>query len=158
MSDETALYRIWGNADLLLYIGVSNSFGRRWAEHAKTQPWWDEKRRLTVDGWFDSREDAEAAEAAAIRVEGPKYNKRHNGQQEPESAAESRGGATITLGPGVTPEMAARLDLFDLFSEPRVDEALRIEAGDAYLRLAREAWPDPQGAAAVAAGELRRSA
>ena len=53
MSDETALYRIWGNADLLLYIGVSNSFGRRWAEHAKTQPWWDEKRRLTVDGWFD---------------------------------------------------------------------------------------------------------
>jgi len=75
--DETALYRVFGDADLLLYIGISNSFGRRWTEHAKRQPWWDEKRRLSVDGWFDSREDAEDAETAAIKAEKPKYNKRH---------------------------------------------------------------------------------
>lgn len=73
---RTALYRIWGDADLL-YIGITNNFGRRWNQHAKRQPWWDEMRRLTVDEWFGSREDAEAAEVAAIRAENPKYNQVH---------------------------------------------------------------------------------
>jgi predicted GIY-YIG superfamily endonuclease len=78
MDDEpTALYRVFGEADLLLYIGISNDFGRRWKQHARKQPWWDEKRRLTVDQWFDSREEAEAAEATAIMAEKPKYNKKH---------------------------------------------------------------------------------
>jgi predicted GIY-YIG superfamily endonuclease len=74
---QTALYRIWGDEDLLLYIGISDYFGRRWREHAKAQPWWDEMRRLTADEWYDRREDAEEAEAAAIKAEGPKYNKKH---------------------------------------------------------------------------------
>ena len=39
MPDPTALYRLFGDADLLLYIGISDDFGRRWKEHAKTQPW-----------------------------------------------------------------------------------------------------------------------
>lgn len=76
-TERTALYRIWGDAGLLLYIGISNSFGRRWREHAKRQPWWDEMRRLTADEWFDHREDAEAAERTAIKAERPKYNKTH---------------------------------------------------------------------------------
>lgn len=75
--EETALYRVYGEADLLLYIGVSNDFGRRWREHAKKQPWWNERRRMTVDEWFGSRPEAEAAETAAIKAEKPKYNKRH---------------------------------------------------------------------------------
>ena len=79
--EETALYRVYGETDLLLYIGISNNFGRRWREHAKKQPWWGEKRRLTVDEWFPFRSDAEAAEAAAIRAERPKYNKTHNVQR-----------------------------------------------------------------------------
>ena len=74
---QTALYRVWGDGDLLLYIGISDDFGRRWREHAKAQPWWDEMRRLTADIWYDRREDAEDAEAAAIKAEGPKYNKKH---------------------------------------------------------------------------------
>ena len=64
-SEETALYRIFGDADLLLYIGISNDFGRRWKQHAKKQPWWPEKRRMTTE-WYDSRDDAERAEEAAI--------------------------------------------------------------------------------------------
>lgn len=75
--EETALYHVFGEADLLLYIGISKDFGRRWKEHAKKQPWWDEKRRLTVDGWYDFRPEAEAAEETAIKAERPKYNKRH---------------------------------------------------------------------------------
>lgn len=76
-AERTALYRIWGDAGLLLYIGISKDFGSRWKAHAKQQPWWPEMRRLTADEWFDDRKDAEAAEAAAIKAERPKYNKVH---------------------------------------------------------------------------------
>jgi predicted GIY-YIG superfamily endonuclease len=72
--EPTALYRVWGKADLLLYIGISKDFGARWKQHAKQQPWWDEMKRLTADEWFDSRDKAETAETAAIRAENPKYN------------------------------------------------------------------------------------
>jgi predicted GIY-YIG superfamily endonuclease len=68
MAERTALYRIWGTADLLLYIGVSKDFGTRWKQHAKTQPWWPEMQRLTVDCWYDSRPEAEAEETAAINL------------------------------------------------------------------------------------------
>lgn len=84
MSERTALYRIWGDADLLLYIGVSKDFGNRWKQHAKQQPWWDEMKRLTADEWFDSREEAEAAERKAIKAERPKYNVTHNSPPKPE--------------------------------------------------------------------------
>lgn len=75
--ERTALYRVWGADDLLLYIGVSKNFGQRWKQHARQQPWWDEMKRLTADEWFEFRSEAEAAEEAAIKAERPKYNKRH---------------------------------------------------------------------------------
>jgi hypothetical protein len=84
--EETALYRVFGVADFLLYIGISNDFGRRWKEHAKEQPWWDQKRRLTVDEWFPFRSEAEAAEKAAIKAEHPKYNKMHAANRPPRRA------------------------------------------------------------------------
>lgn len=76
-TEPTALYRVFGDDGLLLYIGISNNFGNRWKRHAKVQPWWDEKRRLTVDEWFDSRREAEATETTATKAEKPKYNKTH---------------------------------------------------------------------------------
>ena len=75
IAGAVALYRIFGDEDLLLYIGISDDFGRRWKQHARVQPWWDEKRRLTVE-WHPSREDAEAAETTAIKAEKPRHNKR----------------------------------------------------------------------------------
>ena len=74
---RTALYRIFGDANLLLYIGISKNFGTRWKQHTKVQPWWDEHRRMTVE-WRDSRPEAEDAETAAIEAEYPKYNIIHN--------------------------------------------------------------------------------
>ena len=44
MTERTGLYHVFGIADLLLYIGVSNNFGRRWTEHAQKQPWWNERQ------------------------------------------------------------------------------------------------------------------
>ena len=73
--EETALYHIFGDADLLLYIGISKDFGKRWKDEARDFPWWGEKRSMTVR-WYASRPAAEAAEMAAIAAENPKHNKR----------------------------------------------------------------------------------
>ena len=71
--ERNAVYRIRGEADLLLYIGVTNSVRIRWNGHQAIQPWWDELRSLTFE-WYETREAAEAAEKAAILAEQPKYN------------------------------------------------------------------------------------
>lgn len=71
---RTALYHVYDAADLLLYIGISNDFDRRWRQHAEAQPWWAEHRWMRVY-WYDTRKEAETAEALAIEAEEPKYNK-----------------------------------------------------------------------------------
>lgn len=71
--ERTALYRIRGEAAVLLYIGITNSPAIRWNAHQQAQPWWDELRSLTVE-WHETRDEAEAAEKAAILAEQPKYN------------------------------------------------------------------------------------
>jgi GIY-YIG catalytic domain len=76
---QTGLYRVFGEADLLLYIGISKHFGVRWQQHAQKQPWWNERRRMTVD-FYDDREEALDAEALAIFTDQPKYNVLHRKQ------------------------------------------------------------------------------
>lgn len=70
---RTALYRIRGEEDVLLYIGITNGVPFRWNSHQTVQPWWDELRSLTVE-WHGTRAEAEEAEKAAIGAEQPKYN------------------------------------------------------------------------------------
>lgn len=72
-NERTALYRVRGEAEVLLYIGITNHPPLRWNQHQAVQPWWDELRSLTVE-WYDSRPEAEDAEKAAILAEQPKYN------------------------------------------------------------------------------------
>lgn len=71
--ESTALYRIRGEGDVLIYIGITNSVPFRWNGHQSLQPWWDEVRSVTVE-WYDTRAEAAAAEKAAILAEQPKYN------------------------------------------------------------------------------------
>jgi predicted GIY-YIG superfamily endonuclease len=71
--ERVALYRIRGEDDELIYIGITNSISVRWNGHQAVQPWWDEVRSLTVE-WYDTRVEAERAEKAAILAEQPKYN------------------------------------------------------------------------------------
>lgn len=73
MNERTALYRIFGEGDLLLYVGISGSPERRWVRHSETQPWWPEVRSMKF-AWHESREDALIAEKQAIREEKPRYN------------------------------------------------------------------------------------
>jgi hypothetical protein len=101
----TAVYRLFGGDDLLLYIGVAKYFGRRWHQHAQAQPWWPEVRRQAVD-WYPSRAEALAAETSAIKAEFPRYNVAHNGPR-PEPAV-----ATLALAPAppsVLPQGVASL-------------------------------------------------
>lgn len=67
------LYRLYGETDTLLYIGITENLGTRMDHHASTKAWWRSVARLTVD-MLPDREAAEAAEGAAIRSENPRYN------------------------------------------------------------------------------------
>jgi hypothetical protein len=117
---RTAVYRIRDAAGELLYIGMTNSVPIRWNAHMLYQPWWDELRSLTVE-FLDTREEAAAAEKAAILGEVPKYNKtyllprrpRHRPRRRPArqtlqpAAVVQPETSAAPRGPLLTPEEAA---------------------------------------------------
>jgi hypothetical protein len=75
-SRRHVLYRFWDCDDQLLYVGLTANPGSRWKAHGVEKPWWIDVARVTVEH-FASRAEAEAAEATAIKTEGPLYNVRH---------------------------------------------------------------------------------
>lgn len=70
---RTALYRLFDEAGVLLYIGISHQPDTRFEQHSKAKEWWPQVARREVQ-WFDDRPSAAAAEAAAIRSEDPEHN------------------------------------------------------------------------------------
>jgi hypothetical protein len=76
VNERTALYRLYDADGTLLYVGIAYRIGQRWETHARTQPWWPDVQRQTVE-WYPARKDAECAERRAIRTEEPKYNVAH---------------------------------------------------------------------------------
>jgi predicted GIY-YIG superfamily endonuclease len=74
---ETALYRWYDAADLLLYIGIAVNLGSRTNGHANGSSWMDFAIRSTVER-HPSRAAALAAEKAAIKAEQPLFNDVHN--------------------------------------------------------------------------------
>jgi len=72
-----ALYRHYDSADWLLYIGISELPIARGVQHARDAEWVQWAVRIEAV-WFDSREEAEAAERAAIISERPIFNIAHN--------------------------------------------------------------------------------
>lgn len=72
-AEQTALYRFFNAGDELLYVGITGDPRSRWAQHAAEKSWWPDVARHTVQ-WLPSREEAEAAELAAIQGEGPLHN------------------------------------------------------------------------------------
>jgi predicted GIY-YIG superfamily endonuclease len=73
---RTALYRLYDAKGDLLYVGISKDFGQRWKQHASSQPWWFKVQRQTVE-WYETRNSALDAEAAAIKAERPAFNVIH---------------------------------------------------------------------------------
>lgn len=76
---KTALYRIWGNEGELLYVGISKSALSRLGQHLSEKPWADQISNVTIET-YPTREQAAAAEVAAIKAEKPLHNVVHNGK------------------------------------------------------------------------------
>ncbi|WP_445520478.1 GIY-YIG nuclease family protein [Streptomyces sp. NEAU-174] len=81
-SVRTALYRIRNADGELLYVGISAKPPQRWGQHAADKDWWPEVAGLSIE-WFDSKTEALAMEARAIRTERPRHNIQHNGTDVP---------------------------------------------------------------------------
>lgn len=73
-----ALYRHFDSEDTLLYVGISRNSVTRRMDHMREAIWARFQASETVV-WFDDREQAEAAEQAAIRDESPVFNILHAG-------------------------------------------------------------------------------
>jgi predicted GIY-YIG superfamily endonuclease len=78
---ETALYRWWDEADILLYIGVAGDLGSRTKGHVKGSSWMEFVARSAVER-HPTRGAALAAETAAIKAEHPLFNFQHNNTPE----------------------------------------------------------------------------
>ncbi len=71
----TALYRLYGADDRLLYAGVTIDPKRRFREHS-TRRWWPKVVRKKIE-WYETRTLAQEAEAVVIRDEKPIYDATH---------------------------------------------------------------------------------
>ncbi|WP_405536949.1 GntR family transcriptional regulator [Streptomyces antimycoticus] len=77
MPERTALYRLYGADDRLLYVGITSEPKTRMKAHAADKSWWTEVQTREVE-WFGTRDEAAAAEVEAIRREQPLHNHIHN--------------------------------------------------------------------------------
>lgn len=70
----TYLYRVWDDAGVLLYVGITTDVSRRLEEHARA-PWWpgDGRALVRLEGPYSATR-ALAEESLAILREGPRYN------------------------------------------------------------------------------------
>ncbi|MFE9432877.1 GntR family transcriptional regulator [Streptomyces sp. NPDC006640] len=74
---RTALYRLYGTDDVLLYVGISTDPTQRLKKHRWTQHWGDLIVRQSVE-WLDTWDAAELAERETVKAERPIYNGTHN--------------------------------------------------------------------------------
>ncbi|HET9383101.1 MAG TPA: hypothetical protein VFP69_20040 [Streptomyces sp.] len=76
----------------LLYLGIARDPDRRAKQHARdaAETWYPLASERTVT-WFDSRQEAEAAEKAAITSERPRFNIKDSAHLGPEAFAAQQG-------------------------------------------------------------------
>jgi Arm domain-containing DNA-binding protein len=84
------LYRRYHPSGELLYVGVSLEPLRRQDSHLKRATWRDMICHILIEP-FETREEALAAEEAAIRIEFPKFNLTHNARRHPFQELARRG-------------------------------------------------------------------
>lgn len=70
---RSAVYRVFGDGQQLLYIGSSERPRQRWHEHRHRTAWWPQARVYSLT-WLPTREAAYEAEALAIAAEHPVFN------------------------------------------------------------------------------------
>ncbi|MEU8136504.1 isochorismatase family protein [Streptodolium elevatio] len=70
---RTAVYRLYDAEGGLLYVGMTANPEQRFDEHSRYKFWWHLIAKTDLR-WFDSRSEAAAVEAEAIRSEQPIYD------------------------------------------------------------------------------------
>ena len=70
---RTALYRFYDAHGMLLYVGITNSPGRRWQQHMEQKSWYPQVRHQAVT-WYGGEREARRVETRAIHAERPKFN------------------------------------------------------------------------------------
>jgi predicted GIY-YIG superfamily endonuclease len=78
---QTFLYRHFGWDGRLLYVGITNDYGRRCAEHSEKWWWPQVDPSASTVQVFPNRLAALRAEKVAIRAERPVHNIAHNGRR-----------------------------------------------------------------------------
>lgn len=149
MTERTALYRLFGEDDALLYIGISKTFGRRWTQHAGAKPWWPEVRHQAID-WHPDWATAHKAETEAIEREKPRHNVVHTPRQyrgarplvAVQGLGEYVGAAEIgRMFGGVSRQRVQQLIGRDDFPKPEVV----LDMGKVWKRADIEAWAKDHG-------------
>ena len=73
---KTSLYRHYNELGILLYVGISSDHHLRFQSHLKFAEWKDRIATVKIER-FNTRDEAAAAEIAAIQTEEPLYNTHH---------------------------------------------------------------------------------
>lgn len=73
--EQSMLYRFYGEADRLLYVGVTVAPRGRWQAHKTRAPWWSDVRSVHVELHPHERAALDA-EVVAIKAELPAFNRR----------------------------------------------------------------------------------
>lgn len=71
--EPTAVYRLYNEVGVLLYVGVTRDLRTRFAQHEADKSWWPEVARKTMT-WHGKRSDALGEEDRAISGEHPIHN------------------------------------------------------------------------------------
>jgi predicted GIY-YIG superfamily endonuclease len=77
LPEKTLLYRLYGESDRLLYVGITCNLATRLTRHRQSKLWWGDVVRHTAEE-FSGRKEAERAEMIAIQDERPAYNVIHS--------------------------------------------------------------------------------
>lgn len=70
---RTALYRLFDEGGVLLYVGITVNPEERWVDHERTKSWWPQVAEKRI-AWLDDRPTALTAELRAIKTEHPLHN------------------------------------------------------------------------------------
>lgn len=73
------LYRLFGESNDLLYIGITNNIFSRIYTHSRDKDWFSDIRNINIEH-FNNRKELKSAEILAIKNESPPYNKDHSNE------------------------------------------------------------------------------
>lgn len=88
--DNSVVYRAFNADNDLLYVGVTCQPNNRFNIHEYQTRWWHEVDRVELSQVFPDRQDAEDAEALAIDMFEPLYNRHYPGVPERARSVELR--------------------------------------------------------------------